>query len=53
MGQVDKETKIILTPEEKGTLDKLKIMWEQILRLEVEESTDFFASGAGSMDVVR
>ncbi|XP_052870268.1 cytosolic 10-formyltetrahydrofolate dehydrogenase [Anopheles cruzii] len=31
----------------------LRAIWKSILKLEIEPETDFFACGAGSMDVVR
>lgn len=47
------QTKLELTPEEETMIKNLKVVWGGILNLEVDESTDFFKSGAGSMDVVR
>jgi formyltetrahydrofolate dehydrogenase len=44
---------IQLTDDEKEILIALKSIWEAILNIRVEQSTDFFATGAGSMDVVR
>lgn len=48
----DLET-IQLTDDEKEMLIALKSIWEGILNIKVEQNTDFFATGAGSMDVVR
>ncbi|XP_068238224.1 cytosolic 10-formyltetrahydrofolate dehydrogenase isoform X2 [Palaemon carinicauda] len=42
-----------LTAEEQGISDKLKDTWKAILNIEISDDTDFFKSGAGSMDVVR
>ncbi|KAK1168837.1 mitochondrial 10-formyltetrahydrofolate dehydrogenase [Acipenser oxyrinchus oxyrinchus] len=44
-----------LTEEEKKTAQQIRAIWKGILSNvpEVEESTDFFKSGAASMDVVR
>lgn len=42
-----------LTDAEQHMVDKLSEIWQSILKTPIEASTDFFASGAGSMDVVR
>ena len=42
-----------LTADELALSDKLKQVWKAILNIDVENDTDFFKSGAGSMDVVR
>lgn len=42
-----------LTDAERTMEDALKRIWQAILKTNVEAETDFFASGAGSMDVVR
>ncbi|XP_060582139.1 cytosolic 10-formyltetrahydrofolate dehydrogenase-like isoform X2 [Ruditapes philippinarum] len=47
------ESKMELTPEENKMLDNLKAVWNGILNIDIDISTDFFKSGAGSMDVVR
>ncbi|XP_052266666.1 cytosolic 10-formyltetrahydrofolate dehydrogenase-like isoform X1 [Dreissena polymorpha] len=47
------EEKIELTKEEEAMISKLKTVWTGILNINVEITTDFFKSGAGSMDVVR
>lgn len=47
------ESKFELTPEEETMIKNLKAVWNGILNIEIEVSTDFFKSGAGSMDVVR
>ena len=44
---------IRLTDDEKEMLIALKSIWEGILNISVQQNTDFFATGAGSMDVVR
>lgn len=47
--------KIVLeiTNEEKVIEEQLKQIWQSILNLSIESQTNFLASGAGSMDVVR
>ncbi|XP_053989022.1 cytosolic 10-formyltetrahydrofolate dehydrogenase [Hylaeus volcanicus] len=52
-GQEDQTTTIEFTEEELKTKDALKVIWKGILKVDVEDDTDFFACGAGSMDVVR
>lgn len=47
------ESKLELTPEEEKMIHNLKAVWNGILNIDIELSTDFFKSGAGSMDVVR
>ncbi|KAJ9574008.1 hypothetical protein L9F63_008605, partial [Diploptera punctata] len=42
-----------MTDDEKEILVALKSIWEGILNTKIENSTDFFSTGAGSMDVVR
>ncbi|XP_063608578.1 cytosolic 10-formyltetrahydrofolate dehydrogenase-like [Penaeus indicus] len=42
-----------LTAEEQEIAGKLKETWKAILNIEISDDTDFFKSGAGSMDVVR
>jgi formyltetrahydrofolate dehydrogenase len=41
------------TETEKEVANSLKEIWKGILNIDVEGSTNFFATGAGSMDVVR
>ncbi|XP_017012788.2 cytosolic 10-formyltetrahydrofolate dehydrogenase [Drosophila takahashii] len=41
------------TEEELGKRTLLAGIWTAILKADIESSTDFFAAGAGSMDVVR
>ena len=42
-----------LSSDEQALVGQIKSIWQAILNLEVEEQTDFFKSGAGSMDVTR
>lgn len=43
-----------LSDEEKAMQVKARLIWQSILNMEtVDDSTDFFSCGAGSMDVVR
>uniref|UniRef100_A0A669CCT4 10-formyltetrahydrofolate dehydrogenase n=1 Tax=Oreochromis niloticus TaxID=8128 RepID=A0A669CCT4_ORENI len=44
-----------LTEEEKTFAEQMRVVWESILSnvSQIEDSTDFFKSGAASMDVVR
>lgn len=51
--QVEKEIKLILTKEETEHKEQVRNIWEAILKIDIEDDTDFFACGAGSMDVVR
>lgn len=44
---------IELTAEEKVFVEGARDIWKAILRIDIEDDTDFFTSGAGSMDVVR
>uniref|UniRef100_A0ABD2X800 10-formyltetrahydrofolate dehydrogenase n=2 Tax=Trichogramma kaykai TaxID=54128 RepID=A0ABD2X800_9HYME len=41
------------TPEEKTSVEKIRAIWESILKVGVDDNLDFFMAGAGSMDVVR
>ncbi|EFN79872.1 10-formyltetrahydrofolate dehydrogenase [Harpegnathos saltator] len=53
-GQVDSDNTIVdFTEEELKTTNDLRRIWENILKIDIEDDTDFFASGGGSMDVVR
>jgi formyltetrahydrofolate dehydrogenase len=53
-GKAEKHEKLELTPEEEQLQEKIRIIWSAILSGQaVEEHTDFFKSGAGSMDVIR
>lgn len=42
-----------LTEDEKAKQEIIRGVWKSILSAEVSDDTDFFAAGAGSMDVVR
>lgn len=42
-----------LSAEEKDLIQQIRTIWESILNFAVEDDTDFFKSGAGSMDVTR
>ncbi|XP_063628857.1 cytosolic 10-formyltetrahydrofolate dehydrogenase [Cydia splendana] len=42
-----------LTAEEKQFVESVRDVWKAILRIDIDNDTDFFDSGAGSMDVVR
>lgn len=42
-----------LTADEKQFIESVRNIWKAILRIEIDSETDFFESGAGSMDVVR
>ena len=33
--------------------EELRAVWKEILKIEITDETDFFETGAGSMDVVR
>ncbi|CAG9820636.1 unnamed protein product [Phaedon cochleariae] len=50
---VTKQVDIEYTSEEIKSIDAVRSIWEAILSIEIQDDTDFFASGAGSMDVVR
>nr|CAD7424433.1 unnamed protein product [Timema monikensis] len=42
-----------LTDEEKSIVSALNQIWTGILNIEINKQTDFFSTGAGSMDIVR
>uniref|UniRef100_A0A182WHJ5 formyltetrahydrofolate dehydrogenase n=1 Tax=Anopheles minimus TaxID=112268 RepID=A0A182WHJ5_9DIPT len=48
-----KVTPLELSDKEKEQDLTLRSIWKSILKVEIETETDFFACGAGSMDVVR
>jgi len=53
-GKVEKVEKLELSPEEEGMQEAVRASWIAILSLStVDGQTDFFKSGAGSMDVTR
>ncbi|XP_017786750.1 PREDICTED: cytosolic 10-formyltetrahydrofolate dehydrogenase [Nicrophorus vespilloides] len=53
MNKPSDQIKIDYTAEELVFVENIRTIWNAILNLEVEDETDFFACGAGSMDVVR
>lgn len=53
LDQVTQQVQIEYTAEEKTLLESVREVWEAILSVDIEDDTDFFACGAGSMDVVR
>lgn len=53
LDQVSQQVKIDYTNDEKNLIESVREIWENILSLDIEDDTDFFAAGAGSMDVVR
>lgn len=50
---ISKQINLEYTEEEKKLIESVKDIWETILSCDVDDDTDFFAAGAGSMDVVR
>ena len=53
-GKAEKHEKLELTPEEEKLQEKIRTIWSGILsRQAIDEHTDFFKSGVGSMDVTR
>ena len=53
-GRVEKVEKLELTAEEAGMQETARSIWGSILNSStVDDQTDFFKSGAGSMDVTR
>ncbi|XP_318614.4 cytosolic 10-formyltetrahydrofolate dehydrogenase [Anopheles gambiae] len=48
-----KATPLVLTEKEQEQDTLLRSIWKSILKVEIGPETDFFACGAGSMDVVR
>ncbi|XP_043264344.1 mitochondrial 10-formyltetrahydrofolate dehydrogenase [Colletes gigas] len=52
-GKEDENVVIEFTEEELKAKDVLMHIWNSILNVDIEDDTDFFACGAGSMDVVR
>lgn len=49
----DLDVNIKLTTEEELIIENIQAVWASILNIDIDDNTDFFASGAGSMDVVR
>ncbi|CAG5102076.1 Similar to aldh1l1: Cytosolic 10-formyltetrahydrofolate dehydrogenase (Xenopus tropicalis) [Cotesia congregata] len=52
-GKVSESASIDFTDEEQINVESIRQIWKSILNVEVDNDTDFFACGAGSMDVVR
>jgi len=53
-GQQDEAVEELkLNLDESAMVDRIKKVWAGILKIEIEDDTDFFGAGAGSMDVVR
>ena len=53
-GKMEKVEKLELTPEEEKMQEESRKIWSSILSgMTIEDTTDFFKSGAGSMDVTR
>ena len=53
-GQQDEAVEeLVLNPDEVAMVHRIKKVWAGILKIEIEDDTDFFGAGAGSMDVVR
>jgi formyltetrahydrofolate dehydrogenase len=52
-GQASSARKLVLTEEEVAVGEVVRDVWKAILGCDVESETEFFASGAGSMEVVR
>lgn len=53
LDQAQKQVAIEYTPDEKQLIENVRAIWENILSTEIEDESDFFECGAGSMDVVR
>lgn len=53
LDQISQQVQIEFTKDEKNVIESVRAVWESILNCDVEDDTDLFASGAGSMDVVR
>ena len=51
--QEEGEEELELTGDEAAMVERVRAVWAGILKIPVEEDTDFFGAGAGSMDVVR
>lgn len=51
--QTSQAPQIELTDEEKPIVDNLKEIWSAVTKVDIDDETDFFSTGAGSMDVVR
>lgn len=53
LDQANNQVAIEYTIEEKSLIEAVRDTWEAILNIDIEDDTDFFAAGGGSMDVVR
>ena len=51
--QEEGEEELSLTGDETNMVERVRQVWASILKINVEDDTDFFGAGAGSMDVVR
>lgn len=51
--EMEEEEELELSQEEEQVVAKVRAVWAAILKADVLSDTDFFAAGAGSMDVVR
>jgi formyltetrahydrofolate dehydrogenase len=49
----EEEPELELSADEADWVEKVRAVWAAILKTSVENDTDFFGAGAGSMDVVR
>ena len=49
----EEEPELELSADESAWVDKVRKVWVGILKTSVDNDTDFFGAGAGSMDVVR
>ncbi|KAK6748202.1 hypothetical protein RB195_001056 [Necator americanus] len=49
----EKGEKLVLTPEETKIVEEVKKIWGAILKMPIEDDTDFFESGGTSADVTR
>ena len=52
-GQEEMTTEVEISEEEQKYVKLIESIWSEILKMEVNSETDFFKSGAGSMDVTR
>lgn len=53
LDQTQTQISIEYTSTEKQLIESIRDVWESILNIDIDDETDFFAAGAGSMDVVR
>lgn len=49
----EEEPELELNADESAWVEKVRMVWVGILKTSVDNDTDFFGAGAGSMDVVR